>query len=285
MARKKMEEDSGGNWMDTYGDMVTLLLTFFVVLYSMSSLEDDKWQELIRAFNINTTTKVDQIVLVSEYSGEELPGNKGVGDGLSPIPGTDGEFLDSGYSELYKIIKDYIDNNEMEEKIEVSEGEGVEDPSSEDVGDKNIYITFKDNVLFMPDKSTLRADSADTLKFLGECLKEVEDEIRLVVIKGHTAKSNTSVVDSRILSAERASTISNFFEDECGIADTLLIPLGLSSIYPIATNDTEEGRTLNRRVEVVIIGKDTELGRSKDILNVLGANYDTKKADLNELTE
>ena len=51
MARKKQEEEGGGSWMDTYGDLVTLLLTFFVMLYSMASVEEDKWAALVKAFN------------------------------------------------------------------------------------------------------------------------------------------------------------------------------------------------------------------------------------------
>jgi len=53
MARKQAEEESGGSWMDTYGDMVTLLLTFFVMLYSMSSIVEEKWNALVSAFNVN----------------------------------------------------------------------------------------------------------------------------------------------------------------------------------------------------------------------------------------
>lgn len=50
---KKREKNSGGgaNWMDTYGDMVTLLLCFFVLLYSMSSVDENKWMALVKSFN------------------------------------------------------------------------------------------------------------------------------------------------------------------------------------------------------------------------------------------
>lgn len=292
MARKKGgDEESGGNWMDTYGDMVTLLLTFFITLYSMSTIQEDKWAALVKAFNQNSTTKVDQIILTSDTSGENLPGNHGDGEGLNPNSDSSGEELSDGYAELFELISDYVNRNGMENSVEIHEEAdkaGEDSSGSEtdpDPGQKNIYIRFKNNVLFMPDKSTLRAESAGTLAFIGDCLKEVEDEILLVVIKGHTAKSATSVVDSRILSAERASTISNFFEDECAMAPETLLPLGLGNLYPIAPNDTEEGRTLNRRVEIVIVGKESKLGQSGELLNVLGADYDAKSADVNELTE
>ena len=47
--RKQRPTDGGGNWMDTYGDMVTLLLTFFVMLYAMSSLDVAKWEVFVRS--------------------------------------------------------------------------------------------------------------------------------------------------------------------------------------------------------------------------------------------
>ncbi|NMB30370.1 MAG: flagellar motor protein, partial [Clostridiales bacterium] len=48
--RKKSEQPSGGNWLDTYADMVTLLLTFFVLLYASSSIDEQKWQQILQAF-------------------------------------------------------------------------------------------------------------------------------------------------------------------------------------------------------------------------------------------
>ncbi len=50
MAKKRQsQEEEGGSWMDTYGDMITLVLTFFVLLYSMSSMDQSKWQYIAGA--------------------------------------------------------------------------------------------------------------------------------------------------------------------------------------------------------------------------------------------
>ena len=48
---RKKRSGGGANWMDTYGDMVTLLLCFFVMLYSMSTLDQEKWIALVESFN------------------------------------------------------------------------------------------------------------------------------------------------------------------------------------------------------------------------------------------
>ena len=49
MSKKNRPTDSGGNWMDTYGDMVTLLLTFFIMLYSMSNLDAQNWRVFLQS--------------------------------------------------------------------------------------------------------------------------------------------------------------------------------------------------------------------------------------------
>ena len=295
MARKQQEEESGGSWMDTYGDMVTLLLTFFVMLYSMSTIVDEKWTALVSAFKIDGDEKVDVVV----FEESDLNGEKG-GDGVfigivedeNPQNGT---IYNSAIDELYEKIMTYIDEHELSNSVLVqqsseseagAETEEDKNSSSEKPMDgstdesdsenaKNIFIQFKDNVIFEPDRSEIKPESEQLLQFFGECLSSVQDDVSLIIIKGHTAKSPTSTVDSRLLSSERAGNISNFLEHRSGISSDLLLPMGLGNNFPIADNDTEEGRAQNRRVEIAIINKNSELARNSDFLKAMGATFDT----------
>lgn len=298
MAKKNMDE-GGGNWMDTYGDMVTLLLTFFVMLYSMSSVSEDKWAKLVKAFSRYGDEQVDQIVIDPDAlnSGEYPMDNTGEGLNLGP---SDKDLANVNMDDLYIEIQQYVEKHNMQDSIAVQLGTeedkknetasnessvgSVENPySNSGKNSKNIYIQFKNNVLFMPDESVLKEDSTDVMNFLGECLKKVDDQIALIIIKGHTADAPNSVVDSRILSSERASTISNYLERKYKIASTKLYPIGLAGDYPIATNDNEEGRSQNRRVEIVIIGKDSDLAKSGELLKILGASFDMGTADIEKI--
>ena len=295
MARKQQEEESGGSWMDTYGDMVTLLLTFFVMLYSMSTIVDEKWTALVSAFKIDGDEKVDVVV----FEESDLNGEKG-GDGVfigivEDENPQDGTIYNSAIDELYEKIMTYIDEHELSNSVLVqqssdseagAEKEEDKNSSSEKPMDgstdesdsenaKNIFIQFKDNVIFEPDRSEIKPESEQLLQFFGECLSSVQDDVSLIMIKGHTAKSPTSTVDSRLLSSERAGNISNFLEHRSGISSDLLLPMGLGNNFPIADNDTEEGRAQNRRVEIAIINKNSELARNSDFLKAMGATFDT----------
>ena len=293
MAKKQRSEESGGNWMDTYGDLVTLLLTFFVMLYSMASVAEDKWAQLVKAFNNRFGhDQVDQIVIVNDMisAGEDPLENMESGLNVGPenVEGSSAEM-----DKLFMMISEYVEENNMQDSIAVAQGDEQDEKEQQDesstplnnVGDsnKNIYIQFKNDVLFNPDESSLKSGSEKIVGFLGETLKEVDDQIAMIIIKGHTAIAPNSNKDSRLLSSERAGTISNFLEKNYDIDSTKLYPIGLGEDYPIAPNDTEENRTKNRRVEIVIIGKNSNLVRSGELLKILGKSFSQGAGDIKDI--
>ena len=270
MARKKGGgEESGGSWMDTYGDMVTLLLTFFIVLYSMSSIEESKWAEIVKAFNKNGKTKVDQIVLVVEGDGDKPAQNSGndepEGKGLTE------------FDEFYTALVEYLDSQEASAAEVAEQGKDDSEDLSNGTNKENIYLKFQDMIAFEPDTAVLRESSYDFLDFFGEKLSEIEDKLAVVIIKGHTAAYDSSEVDSRILSSERASTIANYLETNYNIEPKKLFPLGLANLYPVADNKSEEGRMKNRRVEISIIGVNSPLIKNDLLKSLIGMDYDYDK--------
>lgn len=297
MGRKKQEEEGGGSWMDTYGDLVTLLLTFFVMLYSMASVAEDKWAELVKAFNNRFgTEEVDQIVITPDMveSGEDPLDNTNSGMNLGD---KNDDLSASEMDQLFIQIQQYVEKNDMQDSVMVRLGEDSSTDSAATDNDestvenvaagegktsKNIYIQFTNDVLFNPDESNLKPGSEDVIDFLGECLVEVDDDVAMIIIKGHTADV-PSPVDGRHLSSDRAAAISNFLEKNYKIESTKLYPIGLAGDYPIASNDTEEGRSKNRRVEIVIIGKNSDLAKSGELLKILGASFQQNIGDIKDI--
>lgn len=243
MAKKKRGDDGGGySWMDTYGDMVTLLLTFFVMLFSMSSINEEKWEMLVKAFR-SRGVETTQIVLIPEGDGNDLATNQGqaVVDDTKIDIETD---LPDDFDQLFEYLKAYIEANNMGASVSVQKN-----------GDNSVYIRFADNIFFSADSAVLLPDHTGILEFLGKCLVNIESQIRMTRIDGHTAdpKVENYNVSDRTLSTDRANSVLLYFEEVAGVDPTKLMSSGYGKNYPIADNDTPEGRQRNRRVEMMIL--------------------------------
>lgn len=260
MARKKKGDSGGGyNWMDTYGDMVTLLLTFFIMLFSMSTVNEEKWAVLVRAFSRNPDAATAQIIMVAEGDGDDIAPASGVSQNLGQEATDPAEPRD--LIELYEMISSFIEANDMESSVSVEK----------DAAD-NVYIRFDNSIFFDGDSSILREESFPILDFLGDCLLSVEDQIFITRVNGHTAaipgEENYHVSDW-MLSGERASQVIIYFEERKGLNPKKLMSNGYGKNYPIDTNDTPEGRAKNRRVEIMILGNDFDTANAEDLYTIL----------------
>lgn len=266
MAIKKKKDDGGGgsDWLGTYSDMVTLLLTFFILLFSMSSVDATKFQELIKAFK-NTGEETNQIVLTPEGNGDQMGTNKGEGSVSKENTDATKEPLPSEFNELYEYIKEYVEENNMSGSVDVQKG------------DSNVFVRFKDNLFFKPNSSTLQPGGTDILSFLGDCFKSLDDEILAIRINGHTATVPNSVKTpgfDRTLSTDRANKVLIYLEESKHIAPKKLIAIGYGRNYPVASNDTEDGRSKNRRVEIMVMSNKMKESDADFVQSLLQGEYD-----------
>lgn len=263
MARRRKTEDSGGSgdWLTTYSDMVTLLLTFFIMLFAMSSVDAEKWQRLVKSFS-RTGDETSQIVLVPEGSGNDIGANHG--EVIPPEEDIKEIDLNSkvpqNFDELYYYIKSYVDKNDMEGSVEIQKS------------DNSVFIRFKDNIFFGSDSAVLKSSGLHVLNYLGDCLKAVEKQLLSIRINGHTAAvpgiSNYHVSD-RTLSSDRANSVLIYFEKQKLIEPKKLISIGYGKNYPVASNNTQEGREKNRRVDIMILSNDIDFSNSEALYKLL----------------
>lgn len=263
MARKNRDSGGGGDeWMNTYADMVTLLLTFFIMLFSMSSVNAEKWEMLIQAFT-NRGNETSQVVFDNEQDGEDLgtlQSKAGGGENLD-LENT----LPVDFDELFEYLQAYVEENRMEGSVEVSKSEGT------------IFIRFRNNIFFDGDKYNLKQSSHGILDFLGRCLKSVEDQIMTINISGHTAAipwDEDYRVNDRMLSLQRAGVVAVYLEEQTSLDPTKILPTGYGKYFPVASNDTEDGRQRNRRVDMMIISNDGSISDREILERMLKGTYD-----------
>ncbi len=248
MARKPEEVKPGlPAWMGTYGDLVTLLLCFFVLLFASSSVDVEKLQAIALSFN-------DELSIIE--SGGSAGVNEMVGSGIMEMPKLDRSINDSNDAtqkvddELKDMVSDfktYFAENEMSKDIEVIQEEN------------HILLKFNDGILFDSGSADLKGAALEVLDGVGTQLSNyVANDIK---IEGHTdnVPMTGGVYKSNYyLSAARAIAVLEFLIDNEKVNPAYLSAEGFGEYRPVAPNDTPENKAKNRRVEIKIFSQYTE---------------------------
>ena len=239
--KKQKEEEGGQEWLNTYADMITLVLTFFVLLYSISNVNISKLEEIASAMQ-------RQLGIESQTELEDVPDDlkyPAIGENTDePFQAVTGsQNTQASAREMRQMSRDiqaYFDSENLDAIVSNTENA--------------VYIRFKNDLLFDPDSANLRDGSKSMLDAVGIMLQEKQDNILAVYINGHTAQAANSLINDRILSSERADNVAIYLEEQVGLNPKKLICRGYGKYYPIADNTTKEGREQNRRVDMIILG-------------------------------
>lgn len=241
MARKKVNRDEpkGDEWLATYSDCVTLLMTFFVLLYAMSSVDENKMRALSQAFRTVMAGEAgDTILEYSLYNGDvPLIG------GEIPTDTVDGEKIEES---MYYQVSKFVDEHDLEAVVDIIET------------DLGVAIQLRDNILFETSKSDLRSESKEILDSISGLISSLNNNI---VVEGHTDNRpiNTAEFPSNWeLSVDRAVNVVRYFVENGKIDPKRLSATGYGEFQPIVDNDTEENMEKNRRVNILIMTNDKE---------------------------
>ncbi len=238
--KKKSSGGGGANWMDTYGDMVTLLLCFFVLLYSMSTISEEKWMMIVQSFNKDAEVSTDTKPLGPDGTSDQKLGDD--------MPMTQDEV-----NEIQDMILEYL--------AEYSAGQADSDSVSYSTGDGYMYISFSDDTFFGGDSYRLTDRAREALGGLCPMLEDLKPFIDEIRVSGHTATAQGTYdpsFDWR-LSADRASEVVAFLYENANLQGARLTSEGHGQWLPVAGNVEESDRSKNRRVEIMIALADQEL--------------------------
>ena len=216
--RKRSE---GGSWMDTYGDMVTLLLCFFVMLYAISSMDQSKWQNLVASMNPEAAEQLEEM---RSAEAEEMQ--------------TENEAIQIMYDNLNREFESLgLDAN-----VQVVRGDGYD------------FISFSDEIFFAGDSYELTPNGRVILDAFTRAISPAAGDIHEIQVLGHTTEvpERMHVLEDRMLSSERAAQVTAYIQEKGIVDPARLVSLGFGQFRPIADINTAEGRSMNRRVEILI---------------------------------
>ena len=230
--RKNNEEPQGGaGWMASFADTMTLLMTFFVLLYSMAEVDSEKIKQMSAAFqDVLQGESADSIHQFDLY------------DGQAPIEGGESELevpkvpSDSEEDYTYEELSRYVSENQLEESVTI-----------EKTSD-GIMLQLGEALLFRSGESNL--NNTAILDKIAEIISNTTGEIE---IEGHTdnVPLDRAGQNNWNLSGDRSVNVVRYFIEERKINPKRLSAVGYAEYKPIADNSTPEGRAANRRVSIL----------------------------------
>ncbi len=231
---KKCEECTVPEYMLTYGDMVTLLLTFFVLLYNPQTIEESRLQLILAAFS----------GLGMQNGGNTLQVGKlaELGNTIMALPSLEyGRAMDKSRKKAVSLFQPEINSK----KVRVTEDE------------RGLIISLAADAFFRKGSAEIDMEKArSTLQKVSTLLKSPELKNRVFRIEGHTDSTPTDPdgpwPSNWELSAARAANVLHYLVD-FGVDEKHFQIAGFADTVPLASNDTEEGRAYNRRVDIVIL--------------------------------
>jgi chemotaxis protein MotB len=263
LIRKRVEEDQENHerWLVSYADFITLLFAFFVVMYSISSVEIGKYKQLTNS--IGTAFSGNGSSGVNQTSTEKGLGARGVTETktssiIKPLP------LSHLYTEKMRRERDSMAKTgaEVSNKLAPMIAEGKIQVIQTSRG---IRIDIQDNLLFSAGSADL---STAANAIISEIVPLIKDNQRKIQVEGHTDNTpihNTTFFSNWELSAVRASSVVRLL-NALGISEQRLSATGLGASQPISENETESGRAKNRRVSIIIT---YEVPTQEDTSNVI----------------
>ena len=270
MAKRKEDTPPPGSpaWMSTFSDLMNLLLCFFVMLFSMSTVDEAKYNELVASMN-NTfsifdagATAIGEGILISNGVSQlnELDEyiNSTGKTADSEVDGDNLEEFENSAEAMEEILAEQKlqENEELAEMIQEAVDErGMAEQIEVNFTDQYVQLTMKGALLFDSGSAEVKEESRNVLDNVGVLLERYGSDT-IIEIEGHTdnvpVSSGSRYADNEELSSARALSVFYYLLDNTALDPVRLRHAGMGERVPIADNSTAEGRGKNRRVEIRI---------------------------------
>jgi chemotaxis protein MotB len=254
--RKKNEaHENQERWLITYSDLITLLLIFFIVMYSMSKVDMAKYEVFADSLHLQFSKGDSNL---QKYDGPfgDLKQKNG-DDGTSkdhketptPTPTSSPsneervqEQREQELQDLLTKVNQYITENNLQAQVSANDGQ------------RGVVIKLNDLILFDLGKADLKPASLPILDKLASLFRTLNTKVS---IEGHTdnlpLQTGSLYRDNWGLSQARSVSVVRHFLNTEGMHDDMFVSSAYADTVPVSSNDTEENRAKNRRVEIVVL--------------------------------
>lgn len=259
MARKQKKASSSGSpaWMATYSDLMSLLLTFFVLLFSMSAVSEEQFKAVAESLRVALAGSSNDSILedsgssISDLNASDIEEVEQISPEDMTVENPESSaqsesVIPEEVQELYETANQYMVENGIESDLTISrDAEGV-------------YIDIQESILFTSGSADITTSGEETLGTLSGLFDLFNNKI---VVEGYTdnVPMNTAKFPSNWeLSTGRALAVLRYLSEQSGVAPERLSAKGYGEHSPVVPNDSDENRALNRRVNVIIMHEDRE---------------------------
>ena len=242
--RKKKMSSEGGSYLQTFADMVTLLLVFFILLFTMSVIDVQRFERVMDAIHMSFLGQTG--ILEDTRELEEI-------EEIESEPDPDAVEAEVTPEEM-EILEQMREGEEiMEDAREFLDEAGLdEDEVDLEMEERGVVMELPDRIFFEIGEADLRPGARDILDLLADLFEGLDNQ---VIIEGHTC--DLPIQTERFpsnweLSVGRSVTVTRYLVEQRDLEPDRFIATGYGEYQPLVPNDTEENRARNRRVTVVI---------------------------------
>jgi chemotaxis protein MotB len=276
----QQEHSNHDRWLVSYADFITLLFAFFVVLYASAQMDNKKVARVAAAIKgafqelgVFTGSGPDKVVIP-----KEIIVMQGAGGGGTPVSASNASpcAVTSGSAEAQAdhtassaSTSSTIDTEALKKQLGEALGDEIRKKKVQmRVGPDGLVVSLREVGFFDSGEAKLLPEAKPTITRLAKVLEQKDFEIR---VEGHT--DNMPIHTARFnsnweLSTERATEVVSMLVHEYGFDPRDVSVAGYAEFRPIVSNNTEEGRKANRRIDLVVIG----IRKTPTTQTVLGVN-------------
>lgn len=253
--RKSNKKKGVANWYVTYSDMVTLILVFFILLFSMSQIDLNKFESITRSFQSRAILDF----LPSAVPSEDITSDDtdGYGDAEDDMMVPDEEDLDGMMDQLEKWEEKADALARLMEEVEAFlESEELGDVISATRTEEGVILVLQDSILFDSGEAEILETGEPFLDEVGTLLKGISNTVR---VEGHTDSRPIATYrypSNWELSGARAGVVVRYFIENHNLDEERFLIAGYGETRPVAENTSDENMSKNRRVEIVILDRE-----------------------------